>query len=121
MNIDNVLDDIFNTALCIVSRGVLGNGRFTELQGGIKKLKSYIHGSYKIEDAILHASYAAYLSKLIRNKAVSFQKYRLPEDVKDVMIEDPSIIKLNRLKKVNPEAFYYWYLISRMQVQDDED
>jgi len=55
------------------------------------------------------------------DKTVSFQKYRLPEDVKDVMIEDPSIIKLNRLKKVNPEAFYYWYLISRMQVQDDED
>lgn len=51
----------------------------------------------------------------------SFQKYRLPEDFKDVMIEDPSINKLNRLKKVNPEAFYYWYLISKMQVQDEED
>ena len=114
MIVDDVLDDIFGTSLCVASRGKLGNGRFTELQDGIKKLKSFIHGKYAVEDAILHASQAAYLSRLIKNEMQSFQKYDESMDIKDLLIEGTAINKLNKLKKTNPQAFYYWYLINKM-------
>ena len=66
MVVADVLEDIFQTSLCISTRGAMGKGNFEELQNGIKRVKGFIFSElYNIEDAIVSASKAAYLSTLI--------------------------------------------------------
>ena len=64
-----VIDDIFQTALTISTRGKEGKANFQALQDGISKIKAYIFSeNYHIEKAIVHASKAAYIAKLIEHK-----------------------------------------------------
>lgn len=113
---NDVLEDIYQTALCIVSRGINGKGNFKELQKGIQRIKSFIFSeSYNIEKAITHASKAAYLSTLIRHNAKTIDKFEDPLQIKDWKIDEPLNIKLNKLKKSNPEAFFYWHKIYELQ------
>lgn len=108
----DVLEDIYQTSLCIVSRGTDGKGNFEELQNGIRRIGGFIFSeNYQIEKAIIHASKAAYLSSLIKFNASTFEKFNGPLLIKDWVIGDPLNNKLNKLKKSNPEAFYYWYKI----------
>lgn len=108
-----VLEDIFQTSLCMVSRGILGNGNFEELQKGIKKVAGFIFSdkNYHIEKAIIAASKAAYLSVLISTDANRLEKFKTPQDIKDWNISHQNYTRLNKLKKSNPEAFFYWYKI----------
>jgi len=61
------LEDIYQTSLCIVTRGVDGKGDFEQLQQGIQRVSRCIFSeSYHIEKAITHASKAAYIATLIK-------------------------------------------------------
>lgn len=112
----DVLDDIYQTALSIVSRGTDGNGNFDELQKGILRIKTFIFSEvYHIEKAIAHASKAAYLSALIQHNAKTIEKFENPLQLKDWQIGEPLNNKLNKLKKSNPEAFFYWYKIYELK------
>ena len=116
MNENDVLEDIYQTALCIVSRGTDGKGNFEELQNGIIRISSFIFSeSYQIEKAIAHASKAAYLSALIQLNAKSIAKFENPLQLKDWQIGEPLNNKLNKLKKSNPEAFFYWHKIYELK------
>ena len=109
---ENVLDDIFQTALLIVTRGSEGKGNFEDLQKGIQRIKNLIFSeTYRIEKAIIHASKAAYMATLIIHNASSFDKFDNAQQLKDWAISKPFNTKLNKLKKSNPEAFFYWYKI----------
>jgi predicted nucleotidyltransferase component of viral defense system len=111
-NVDRVLEDIYQTALCIVSRGVEGKGDFANLQTGIQRVSRFIFSeTFHIDKAIIAASKAAYLAVLIRSQKVAIDKYGDPKIMKDWSIGEPLWPKLNRLKKSNPEAFFYWYKI----------
>jgi len=106
------LEDIYQTSLCIATRGADGKGDFGQLQKGIHSVSRFIFSeSYHIEKAITHASKAAYLATLIKQDAESIEKYSSPLQMKDWFINKPMNSKLNRLKKSNPEAFFYWYKI----------
>jgi len=108
--VDDVLDDIFETSLCISTRGQIGNGKFSELTDGIARIKGFIiSGSYYIDNAILSAAKAAYMSSLIRKNETKIEKYTNVAEIKDWTIEPTDYNKLNKLKKTNPEAFFYWY------------
>ena len=110
--VDGVLEDIYQTALCIVSRGVEGKGNFAELQTGIQRVSRFIFSeTFHIDKAIIAASKAAYLAVLLRSKKVAIEKYGDPKIMKDWSIGEPLWSRLNRLKKSNPEAFFYWYKI----------
>ena len=116
LSLEDVLDDIYQTSLCIVSRGVDGKGNFTELQDGIRSVSGFISSeTYHIEKAIIHASKAAWLATLIRfNITNTIEKYKDPLQIKDWTLFPQVNSKLNRLKKSNPEAFFYWYQISKL-------
>ncbi|MEO8785700.1 MAG: nucleotidyl transferase AbiEii/AbiGii toxin family protein [Chitinophagaceae bacterium] len=115
-NENDVLEDIYETALCIVTRGSYGKGNFDELQNGIRRISSFIFSeSYHIEKAINHASKAAYLSVLIQYEAKAIDKFEHPLQLKDWQIGEPLNSKLNKLKKSNPEAFFYWYKIYELK------
>jgi len=109
---EDVLEDIYQTALCIATRGTEGNGNFDELLLGIKRIAGFIFSeTYHIEKAIISASKAAYLAILIKSNLNSIEKFNNPLQMKDWTISEPLNSKLNKLKKSNPEAFFYWYKI----------
>lgn len=113
---NDVLEDIYQTALCIVSRGTDGKGDFEELQNGIERISRFIFSeSYHIEKAIADASKAAYLSTLIHLDAKKIAKFENALQLKDWQIDEPLNNKLNKLKKSNPEAFFYWYKIYELK------
>lgn len=108
--IKDVLHDIFNTALCISTRGQLGEGKFVELQSGVERVKGFIYSDkYHIEKAIVSSAKAAYLSMLIKSQSKNIERFSSTIQVKDFQIENPLYNKLNKLKKQNAEAFFYWY------------
>ena len=111
------LDDIYNTAMCIVLRGQDNPEEFQLLQDGIKRVRGFIHSEvYSLESAITNASKAAYLSKLI-SRGLNEVKHYNPAEVSllaDAMIQSPLSTKLNKLKKTNTEAFFYWNEIQKL-------
>ena len=112
----DVLDDIYQTALCIVTRGSDGKGDFEELQKGIQRIGNLIFSeNYHIEKAITHATKVAYIATLIKNKTTSIDKFNNLQQLKDWTIDRPLNTKLNKLKKSNPEAFFYWYRIYEIE------
>jgi len=83
---------------------------FSELNKGIDRLRGYIIGrKFYIEQAIIAAGKAAYLSKLILTNSNHIDKYSSPDSNLDNYFVDGEFIKFNKLRKSNPEAFYYWY------------
>jgi predicted nucleotidyltransferase component of viral defense system len=114
----DVLEDIMQTSLCIVTRGTDGKGDFEELLLGIQRVSGFIFSeSYHLEKAILHASKAAYVSALISNDAKAVEKFKDTLELKDWLIAEPMNTKLNKFKKSTPEAFFYWYKIYELAIQ----
>lgn len=112
LELADILADIYETSLCLVTRGRTGKGDFQILAEGIKSIKSYIFSEpYNIDRAIIDASKAAYLSTLLNKNLSEYVKYDDPLKIKEWIIKQPFDTKLNKLKKSNPEAFFYWYQI----------
>lgn len=51
------------------------------------------------------------MATVLKHKHNKLEKYKDIEQVKDLTIDQSFNSKLNKLKKGNPEAFYYWYKI----------
>lgn len=119
-NLEAVFDDILQTSILIATRGKEGVGQFDILQDGIKKIKSFIHTSnYHIDHAIVDSAKAAYISTCIRKGVTAVEKYPgTPEIVLDMSIAPALTGKLNKLKRIFPEAFYYWAKTSEL-LQDN--
>jgi len=117
-NIKQVLDDIYRTSLCICLRGQVEPEYFARLQAGIRKIRNFIHSEkYNTDSAIVNASKAAYLSVLIANNIIEVRHFD-PENIetlRDAILTEPLPKILNKLKKTNPEAFFYWNEISKLQ------
>ena len=117
-DIQQVLDDIFQTSLCICLQGQIDNEHFKLLQNGIKRIQSFIHSErYIIDTAIINASKATYLSTLIANKLTEVEHFNKDKivDLQDKTIENPLPTKLNKLKKNNTEAFFYWWKVFEIE------
>lgn len=107
-NIDckDVLMDVIETARCISTRGKEGQGKWEELQKGITRVKGFIFSeSYYLDKAIVNAAKAAYVAKSLLTENLTLQKFQDAEEIKEWIIPG----SLNKLKKSNPEAFFYWY------------
>ncbi|RYY08042.1 MAG: hypothetical protein EOP43_01355 [Sphingobacteriaceae bacterium] len=75
-------------------------------------MKNYIFSeNYHIDRAITDASKAAYISKVIEYGMPEFVKFENPSQIAQWTIELPLNTKLNKLKRSNPEAFFYWYQV----------
>lgn len=119
-DLDAVFDDILQTSILFATRGKEGFGQFDVLQDGIKKIKSFIHTSnYHIDHAIIDSAKAAYISTCIRKGITVIEKYPETPDIVTEMTIAPTLTgKLNKLKRIYPEAFYYWVKTSLI-LQDD--
>lgn len=62
-----------------------------------------------IENAIVDASKAAYLATLLKHKVMKVEKYSgNSSSLPDMATVNDWPNKLNKLKKLNPEAYFYW-------------
>lgn len=104
-----IYDDIRNTSLHLATRGVEGIGDFRLLQDGIKRLGNFIYeNKYFIEDAIVDSAKAAYVATCIEKGISKIEKYDPAKVSKEDTIGKSLTTKLNKLKKTNAEAFFYW-------------
>lgn len=116
-NLQQVLDDIFHTSLSMTLQGFGNAEEYKLLIDGMKRVRGFIHSEkYTLESAIANASKAAYLSKLIEREHTVVNHFS-PDNVSDLIdaeITAPLPARLNKLKKTNIEAFYYWIEIQKM-------
>ena len=102
-----VLEDTQQACFTLSSRDK--SEAFKHLQLGISNFTNFTLVRFNIEEAITAAAKVAYLSETLKKERKSIERYKEPMDVKDWLIEIPPYNKLNKLKKSNPEAFFYWY------------
>ena len=96
------LMDSFNSALTLLSWGKFHNEDFNNYVEGIKKIESHIIGErFNLNNAYLPAAKIMLLSACILKDVDPFA---LDIKQKD-LIENPPYNKINRLVKVQPEAF----------------
>lgn len=106
---EDVLLDAFNTAYLITQRDITSDN-FNFLQKGISNIINFIIPIFRIEEAIVCSSKVAYLSKLIRHNVTDkITRFKSPDEIAGITIEQNEFSKLNRLKKTLPEAFFYWH------------
>ena len=106
----DVLEDAYQTSLCLALRGADGKGNFIELQHGIERVSSFVFSeNYHIERAILDAAKIAYLCRLIPGHEKNIETFSGVGQIAEGVIAAPHNTKLNKLKKSNPAAFFYWW------------
>ena len=117
-NIQLVLDDIYQTALCICMRGLHNPDEYNLLQDGISRIGSFVLSKkYTLDIAIIDASKVAYLCQLIA-KGHNVIHHFNPEksELTNQILQLPIPTKLNKLKKTHPAAFFYWNEIQLLQL-----
>ena len=111
-----VYEDIRQTALCISTRGAEGIGQFDLLQDGIKRMQAFmLRRRYVIEDAIVDSAKAALLATMLEKGVDSFTPYSSNlEGLAELRLADTVPVRLSRLRRNNPEAYYYWVKVSEL-------
>lgn len=128
LSVSDSLKDTFDASvkLCKLDfKGSVEDDETKELRKGIQALSGFlISNDFNLQIAKTAASKAALLATLLRFPEIKiniedifYNETRLPL-LKDFLLP-ASFGSLNTLKKVNIEAFYYWYLISTLT--DDKD
>ena len=113
----NSLDDTFQAAYTIALRNNT-NEQFRQLQTGISHIVNFILNRFTIEEAITCASKTAYLAKALQKDALpEIEHYMNPSQIVDFAISDVNKNKLNKLKKTNPEAFFYFYKALNFEIK----
>lgn len=106
-----VLADTWLACHTLAERDI-NSEEFIHLQLGIRNFTNFTIDRFNIDEAITAAAKVAYLIKLLQaEEGVKIENFKNPLEIKDWLIEDPQYNKLNKLKKSNPEAFYYWYKV----------
>jgi len=108
MDAKEVLEDTWQACYTLAERDTKSDD-FKHLQLGIKNFTNFIIDRFSIEEAITASAKVAYLTSILNKENQEIERFKTPLEIKDWMIEDPSYNKLNKLKKTNPEAFFYWY------------
>ena len=111
---NDVLNDTYQTCLCLALRGADGVGNFEELVAGINRVKKYMFSeNFSLEKVIVMTGKIAYLTKLVANDETVIRLFGGPNTINALLIEQPHNTKLNKLKKQYPEAFWYWWLATQ--------
>ncbi len=112
---NDVIDDIFDTALILAKRDKNktepNNSYFIDLQSGIIKFESHlIKSKFKIEDAIAASAKAACFTQHLKvSENTAFEKFDENSDIFRFDILNTEFNFLNRFKKTNKQAYFYWY------------
>lgn len=106
----DVLQDTFTTSKIIALSGSLEPKIYEELERGTTQLKNYIFKNFGTIEVHICAAKAAYLSQIILKDASQINRFNKKQDISKIEITQEEYKELNNLKKISPEAFYYWKL-----------
>lgn len=108
MSHQEVLDDTIEACTVIANRKP-NDEEFKHLHRGILNITNFIIDRFKIEEAIVAAGKIAYLCLILKSEdKIAIEKFKSPEQIKELIITNTTFNWLNKLKKSNPEAFFYW-------------
>ncbi len=103
-----VLQDTFDACIILALRDEK-NQEYLHLQKGINNITNFIINRFKIEEAISAAGKVAYLCALLeQEKDHEPERFKSPDQIKVSNITHVDYKWLNKQKKSNPEAFFYW-------------
>ena len=114
----DVLNDTYQCAMNICLRGALDRTEFSYYADGARRVNSFIiPESYNADVAIRDAAKVAYLVRLIQTGANEVKHYspEMDTELAAALIEDQSLNKLNRIKKISLEAFFYCRELEKFQ------
>ncbi len=107
--LDRYYEDVRESALCLSTRGQIGQGRFEEFRDGLIRIKGYMYQrNYYIENATVDAAKAAYLATSFQRGIADIRKYSKDTDLSTLAIFSAMPKELQRLRRSLPEAFWYW-------------
>ena len=114
-DLSQIYHDIRQTALNISTRGFVDKEKFALLQKGIVNIRPFMYkAAYRIEEAIIDASKAAYLATLIEKEQETVERFSGSPYTENLLIDPVLTNKLNKLRVGLPEAYHYWALTSRL-------
>lgn len=106
----DVLDDIFNTSKALSAEGRVDAEDYKKLADGVRRIKGFIlTQNYVIESAINSASKAAYLALILKHDIKEIEKFDPSINLNVYVIDDLNFPRFERIKKRNPEAYFYWH------------
>jgi len=109
VNTDEVLKDTREACYALAERNSKSE-EFNHLQLGIKNFTNFTVERFAIDEAITAAAKVTYLTTLINNGEIQkIERFKNPLEIGEWLIEGQEFNKLNKLKKTNAEAFFYWY------------
>jgi len=120
--IDDALQDTLGASLSLCLhrlKGVTDSSEALLLEDGVRKLMSHlVNHRFNLDMAKLAAARAALITRLVANadsgsSLEAFRAVPLPEELRQLMITG-EWERLNRLKSVNADAFWYWYQAGRL-------
>ncbi len=105
-----IIDDIINTSYNFCCYGKINADEYKIMQSGVSKLNNFIYGDkFREPQAQIALAKACYIAKQIEKDDTSIEQFANDIDMTDWTIIQTELNKLNKLKKHNLEAFYYWY------------
>lgn len=117
LTVADVLKDTYDCAMNICLRGALDSIEYGYYVKGARSVGSFIiPENYNADIAIRDAAKVAYLARLIQtgNDKVKHYRPELNEELSGALIENPQLNKLNRIKKISLEAFFYFLEMEKM-------
>lgn len=111
LTVDDVAMDTILAAQCISTYGFEDTEDFTFYTTGIDKVKNFIHSErYIVPSAIRKAAKAAYSAAcLMKGINIPARYDGNALSLQSLSIKAPLLTKLEKLKRTNPEAYFYWY------------
>ncbi|MCD8386962.1 MAG: nucleotidyl transferase AbiEii/AbiGii toxin family protein [Bacteroidales bacterium] len=112
-----ILEDVIATAECIAMKGQKNPEEFAYLMEGIRGLGHFvISGKYTLDRAIKDAGKAAYIAASLMHNSIPNRRFVEvnPDELNNLNIGNCLSSKLNKLKKNNPEAFFYWSCVDQL-------
>ena len=114
---NDVLEDTYNTALNICLHGNLSQQEYKYLTDGAHRVDGFIiNEKYTMEKAVRDAAKVAYLTQLIRHGSNTVQHYnpKMDNDIVAETIVNRNLNKLNSIKKMSLESFFYWKQVEEL-------
>jgi len=105
----DVLNDTLKACETIIFRET-DKADFKILAKGISNIKNFVTTNFSIEDAILCAAKTAWLCATLKYVNTNqLERYEKTIVTNHLLISEYPYTKFNKLKKTNPESFWYWY------------
>ena len=114
---ESVLEDVQVNALSICLRKAFDERcRYEVLRDGAKQVAGFIFSErFSNEKAIAHAAKVAYMAELVK-QGVNQKVFFDPSiDMRDWQVVQPADTRINKVKKSNPEGFFYLYHMVLLQ------